>query len=229
MMPEPLVSLRGVWKIYRLGRGVEVAALRGVDLDVLPGDSLAVMGPSGSGKSTLLHILGCLDTPTRGRALFRGRDINGMSADELARFRRTEVGFVFQEFNLSPSLTALENVELPMVFAGVPRGTRRRRALELLEAVGLGDRAHHRPGELSGGERQRVAIARALANSPWLTLADEPTGNLDSNTGRAILSLLEDLNRDGRALVLVTHDPEAAGIAARVLRMRDGRFADAVA
>ncbi len=229
MMAEPLVSLRGVWKIYRLGKGVEVAALRGVDLDILPGDSLAVMGPSGSGKSTLLHILGCLDTPTRGRALFRGRDVTGMRADELARFRRTEVGFVFQEFNLSPSLTALENVELPMVFAGVPRRARRQRALELLEAVGLGDRAHHRPGELSGGERQRVAIARALANSPTLILADEPTGNLDSSTGRTILSLLADLNRDGRALVLVTHDPEAAGIAARVLRMRDGRFADAVA
>lgn len=228
MRGEAIVELEGVWKVYRMGRRrrIEVEALRGVDLRVERGEFLAVMGPSGSGKSTLLHLMGCLDRPTKGRVLFEGEDVARLKPAALARIRNRKVGFVFQSFNLSPNLNALENVELPMVFAGVPRGERLRRARELLSRVGLSEREKHLPSELSGGEQQRVAIARALANSPELLLADEPTGNLDSETGRGILSLISGANREGVAVAVVTHDPEVAACAERHLRIRDGRIVE---
>jgi len=228
MRTEAIVALEGVWKVYRMGRRrrIEVEALRGVDLQVTRGEFLAVMGPSGSGKSTLLHLMGCLDRPTKGRVLFEGEDVTRLKPSALARIRNRRVGFVFQSFNLSPTLTALGNVELPMIFAGVPRKERLARARELLGKVGLRERERHLPSELSGGEQQRVAIARALANSPDLLLADEPTGNLDTETGRGILSLLSEANREGVTLVVVTHDPEVAATAGRRLRIRDGRIAE---
>ncbi len=224
-MSVPLLSLERVTKAYRMGQ-VEVLALRGVDLELAEGEFLAIMGPSGSGKSTLLHIAGLLDRPTSGRVLWQGEDVTGLRSARLAELRGRHIGFVFQTFNLIPTLTAQENVELPLVFQGVPAGERRKRAGELLAAVGLSARARHRPGQLSGGERQRVAIARALAADPKLILADEPTGNLDSTSGREILALLAELNEAGKTLVLVTHDAEAASVAKEVLRMRDGMFVD---
>ncbi|RLE30370.1 macrolide ABC transporter ATP-binding protein [Candidatus Acetothermia bacterium] len=227
MRTEPIVELQRVWKIYRMGRWrrIEVEALRGVDLAVERGEFLAVMGPSGSGKSTLLHLMGCLDRPTKGRVLFEGQDVTRLRPSALARIRNRRVGFVFQSFNLFPALTALGNVELPMIFAGMPRAERIYRAQELLSRVGLGERAKHLPSELSGGEQQRVAIARALANSPDLLLADEPTGNLDTETGRGVLSLLSEANREGVTVAVVTHDPEVAEAAGRKLGLRDGRIA----
>ena len=227
MRTEPIVELQRVWKIYRMGRWrrIEVEALRGVDLAVERGEFLAVMGPSGSGKSTLLHLMGCLDRPTKGRVLFEGQDVTRLRPSALARIRNRRVGFVFQSFNLFPALTALGNVELPMIFAGMPRAERIYRAQELLSRVGLGERAKHLPSELSGGEQQRVAIARALANSPNLLLADEPTGNLDTETGRGVLSLLSEANREGVTVAVVTHDPEVAEAAGRKLGLRDGRIA----
>ena len=227
MRTEPIVELQRVWKIYRMGqwRRIEVEALRGVDLAVERGEFLAVMGPSGSGKSTLLHLMGCLDRPTKGRVLFEGQDVTRLRPSALARIRNRRVGFVFQSFNLFPALTALGNVELPMIFAGMPRAERIYRAQELLSRVGLGERAKHLPSELSGGEQQRVAIARALANSPDLLLADEPTGNLDTETGRGVLSLLSEANREGVTVAVVTHDPEVAEAAGRKLGLRDGRIA----
>lgn len=226
MGDEAIVELEGVWKVYRMGRRrrIEVEALRGVDLRVSRGEFVAVMGPSGSGKSTLLHLMGCLDRPTRGRVLFEGRDVSRLRPAELARIRNVRVGFVFQSFNLSPSLTALGNVELPLVFAGVPRRERLARARELLAEMGLGGRERHLPSELSGGEQQRVAIARALANSPDLLLADEPTGNLDTDTGSEVLRILSGANGDGVTVAVVTHDPEVAAAATRRLRIRDGRI-----
>ncbi len=226
MRGEAIVELEGVWKVYRMGRRrrIEVEALRGVYLRVERGEFLAVMGPSGSGKSTLLHLMGCLDRPTRGRVLFEGEDISSMRPATLARIRNRRVGFVFQSFNLAPTLTALGNVELPMIFAGVPRGERLRRARELLARVGLRERERHLPNELSGGEQQRVAIARALVNSPDLLLADEPTGNLDTETGREVLSLISGAHGGGVTVVVVTHDPEVAAAAVRALRIRDGRI-----
>ena len=224
-MSVPLLSLERVTKAYRMGQ-VEVLALRGVDLELAEGEFLAIMGPSGSGKSTLLHIAGLLDRPTSGQVLWQGEDVTGLRSARLAELRGRHIGFVFQTFNLIPTLTAQENVELPLVFQGVPAGERRKRAGELLAAVGLSARARHRPGQLSGGERQRVAIARALAADPKLILADEPTGNLDSTSGREILALLAELNGAGKTLVLVTHDAEAASVAKEVLRMRDGMFVD---
>jgi len=222
-MTQPLLRLEGVTKIYRMGE-VEVPALRGVDLTLDSGASLAIMGPSGSGKSTLLHIAGLLDRPTAGRVLWDGDDVTSLGAARLAELRGRHIGFVFQTFNLVPTLSALENVELPLVFQGERPRERRRRAAQLLALVGLADRQRHRPGQLSGGERQRVAIARALASNPELLLADEPTGNLDSTTGKEILTTLSRLNEEGKTLVLVTHDVEAAGVARNILRMRDGRI-----
>jgi len=219
----PLIELREVWKTYRMGK-VEVHALRGVSLALEEGEFLAVMGPSGSGKSTLMHLMGCLDLPTRGAILFEGADISGLKGAELAEIRGKKIGFVFQTFNLVHTLTALENVELPMVFQGATRSMRRARAAELLERLGLADRLNHRPNELSGGEQQRVAIARALANDPKLVLCDEPTGNLDSATGRSILETLRSLNEEGRTVVLVTHDPEAAAYAKWRVQLRDGQL-----
>ncbi|HDJ30100.1 macrolide ABC transporter ATP-binding protein [Candidatus Acetothermia bacterium] len=228
-MEEEVLRLEGVTRNYRLGKTI-VRALRGIDLVVRKEEILGVMGPSGSGKSTLLHILGALDTPDSGRALIDGTDITTLPERELTRLRGTRIGFVFQTFNLVATLTAQMNVELPMIFQRVPRSARAARAQGLLDRVGLSDRAHHRPNELSGGERQRVAIARALANDPGIILADEPTGNLDSESGAVILDLLQELRQeDGKTVIIVTHDPEAAAIADRIVRLKDGRVIEEVA
>jgi len=216
-----VIKLENVVKIYRLGK-VEVPALRGVSLDIPRGEYVSIMGPSGSGKSTLMNLIGALDRPTSGRVYIDGVDIGRLSDDQLALLRRKKVGFVFQQFNLINKLTALENVALPMWFAGISRNRRLRRAKELLELVGLGDRLHHKPAELSGGERQRVAIARALANDPEIILADEPTGNLDTASGMVVIELLEELNRLGKTLVIVTHDPEFGRRARMRVKLRDG-------
>lgn len=220
-MTAPLIRLEGVTKVYRLGE-VDVPALRGVDLTVERGASLALMGPSGSGKSTLLHLLGLLDRPTAGRVMWHGQDVTGLRPNHLAELRGRHIGFVFQTFNLVPTLTAMENVELPLVFSGASPRRRRARAEEVLARLGLGKRLRHRPRQLSGGEQQRVAIARALASDPELILADEPTGNLDSTTGREILGILGELRDQGKTVILVTHDPEAAATAEQTLRLRDG-------
>jgi putative ABC transport system ATP-binding protein len=218
-----ILTLTDVHKVYRVGN--PVAVLDGIDLTVPEGSYTAIMGPSGSGKSTMLNLMGCLDRPTAGRVEVGGRNVTGLSDDRLAAIRRTEVGFVFQTFDLMPRLTAVENVELPMVFAGErSRAERRERARSLLETVGLGDRLEHPPTELSGGQRQRVGIARALANDPAILLADEPTGSLDSETGSAILELFRDLNDDGRTVVLVTHERAVASEAQRIVHVLDGRI-----
>ena len=203
-----------------------VAALRDVSLGIADGEYLGVVGPSGCGKSTLLHVLGCVDVPTAGRIKFQGRDVSGLSDADRSRLRLREIGFVFQRFFLLPMLTAFENVELPQAEAGVARTERRARARELLDFVGLGRRADHRPSELSGGEMQRVAIARALANRPRLLLADEPTGELDQATGEQIISLLDRLHSDGTSVVVVTHDPAIASRAHRLITMRDGQIVE---
>jgi putative ABC transport system ATP-binding protein len=222
-MTAALVELQGVRKIYRLGE-VEVPALRGVDLRVESGDFLALMGPSGSGKSTLLHILGLLDRPTEGKVFWEGEEVTKLNGGRLAELRGRHIGFVFQMFNLVPNLSALENVELPLIFLGLPPRERRKRAEEALVRLGLGNRLRNRPNQLSGGEQQRVALARALVTDPALLIGDEPTGNLDSVTGREILELFSELNRQGRTIVLATHDPEAAAVAKVRLRLRDGRI-----
>ena len=217
-----VVSARDLTRDYRTGRS-RVRALRGVSIDVPRGDFLAVTGPSGSGKSTLLHLLGGVDTPTSGEMVFLGRDLARMSVEERAALRLEQVGLVFQRFHLLPMLTALENVELPLAAARVPRKLRRARATAVLERVALADRLHHRPGELSGGQCQRVAIARALANEPALVLADEPTGELDLATSRQVLALFQSLNADGTTLVVATHDLELAAGAKRSIEVVDGR------
>jgi putative ABC transport system ATP-binding protein len=219
----PLISLRDVWKTFPLGKR-QVRALAGVDLDIEQGTYLEIMGPSGSGKSTLLNLLGGLDRPTRGRIFVAGQEISALDEIGLAAYRRRMIGFVFQSFNLIPTMTARQNVEFPMVFAGVPAGERQRRAEHLLHQVGLTERIGHRPVELSGGEQQRVAIARALANRPHVVLADEPTGNLDTRTGEEVLSLLDALNNAGHTVIVVTHDPRLAAHAHRVVHMQDGRL-----
>ena len=224
----PVLKLEGVTKDYALGE-TTVRALRGLDLEVEKGEILAIMGPSGSGKSTLMHILGLLDTPTAGEASIEGTSVETLSERQLPGLRGQKIGFVFQTFNLVETLTAQGNVELPMIFQGVKRDERSRRAAELLTKVGLPDRLRHRPSQLSGGERQRVAIARALANAPEIVLADEPTGNLDSESGKRILEILERLAReDKKTIILVTHNPEAAAIADRVVTLKDGRVVDEV-
>ncbi len=216
-----MITLEGIWRTYRMG-DADVHALREVSLDIDEGEYLAVVGPSGSGKSTLLNVLGCLDRPSRGRYVFRGRDVAELADGERTRLRQTEIGFVFQFFHLLSRLDAVGNVELPMLFAGVPRGERRQRAVEALAAVGLTDRAHHRPDQLSGGQRQRVALARAVVMRPALLLADEPTGNLDKASARDVMALLDDMNSRGQTVVLVTHDPAVASHARREVRMDDG-------
>ncbi|MCY3612548.1 MAG: ABC transporter ATP-binding protein [Gemmatimonadetes bacterium] len=221
-MSEIVVAARDLTRDYRTGR-TRVRALRGVTIDVRRGDFLAVTGPSGSGKSTLLHLLGGVDTPTSGEVVFLGRDLARMSVEERAAVRLEQVGLVFQRFHLLPMLTALENVELPLAAARVPRKLRRARAAAVLERVALADRLHHRPGELSGGQCQRVAIARALANEPALVLADEPTGELDRATSRQVLALFQSLNADGTTLVVATHDLELAAGAKRSIEVVDGR------
>ncbi len=219
----PLIVLENITKVYRT-EGEEVHALRGISIVVQPNEYVAIMGPSGSGKSTLMHILGCLDTPTSGRYLLNGRDVSQLDDDELADIRNRQIGFVFQTFNLLPRATALKNVELPLIYAGVPAAERHERARRALEAVGLGDRLHHRPNELSGGQRQRVAIARALVVNPALILADEPTGNLDSASGAEIMRLFTQLWQLGNTIILVTHEDYIARYARRIIRIRDGRI-----
>ncbi len=216
-----MISLRGVTKVYRMGE-VDVRALNGVDLDIAPADYVGVMGPSGSGKTTLMEILGCLSRPTTGTLEFDGRRVDALDDVALAGLRGECIGFVFQTFNLLPRLTAVENIELPMLYRRVPRRQRRERALELLARVGLAGRAAHRPNELSGGERQRIAIARALINHPSVILADEPTGNLDTATGNAIMDLIENLHAGGQTVVIVTHDPRIAARVSRAVHLRDG-------
>ncbi len=216
-----LIEARQLWKTYRMG-AEEIHALRGIDLSVERGDYFAIMGPSGSGKSTLMNLLGCLDTPTRGSYVLNGREVSSMADDDLAHIRNREIGFVFQTFNLLPRATALHNVELPLVYAGVTAGERLKSARHALEQVALADRLKHRPNELSGGQRQRVAIARALVTSPSIILADEPTGNLDSATGREILSLFDMLHDKGHTLLVVTHEQEVAAHAGNIVQLRDG-------
>jgi putative ABC transport system ATP-binding protein len=221
MAAPAVLELADVHKTYRTG-SIEVAALRGISMAIHAGEYVAVMGPSGSGKSTLMHILGCLDVPTTGRYHLAGEDVAEMDEVELAEIRNARIGFVFQQFNLLPSLTAWRNVELPLTYAGVQVAERRRRALEALDHVGLADRVDHRPGELSGGQQQRVAVARALVTNPALILADEPTGNLDSTSSADVLALLADLHAGGRTIVLITHEPDVAAAAQRIVLIRDG-------
>ena len=221
--PSKLIELRNVSKHYRMG-DYDVAALLEVDLEILSGEYMAVMGPSGSGKSTLMNILGCLDTPTSGLHLFDGLDVSRLDDDSLAVIRNRKIGFVFQNFNLLPRASALVNVELPLVYAGTTPHERHETARATLAAVGLGDRMGHCPNELSGGQRQRVSIARALVNKPSIILADEPTGNLDSRTGEEIMELFDELNRQGNAIVLVTHEEHIAEHAGRIIRMLDGKI-----
>jgi len=216
-----LIALSGIRKVYEMGQ-VRVRALDGVSLQVEQGGYVAVMGPSGSGKSTLMNIVGCLDTPSSGSYRLNGREIAHMQDDDLAAIRNREIGFVFQTFNLLARADALRNVELPLVYSGLPRAEREARARRALEAVGLGDRLRHRPNEMSGGQRQRVAMARALVNEPSILLADEPTGNLDSSTGEEIMALISELHARGHTIVLVTHEDDLARRAARVVRLRDG-------
>ncbi len=220
--PGPLViEIEDVTKVYEMGSET-IHALRGVSLKIRRNEYLAIMGPSGSGKSTMMNMLGCLDTPSQGKYEFNGKAVASMDDDELATIRNKEIGFVFQTFNLLPRSTSLSNVELPLIYAGLPAEDRREKARRALNNVGLSDRLHHRPNELSGGQRQRVAIARALVNDPSIILADEPTGNLDSKTGNEIMALMEDLYAQGNTIIVVTHEPDIADHARRVVRLRDG-------
>jgi len=220
-MVEPLVHLEDVTKVYRMG-DVELRALAGVTLDLMPGEFTAIMGASGSGKSTMMNLLGCLDRPTSGRYLLEGREISRLDNDELAALRNRTIGFVFQSFNLLSRTSALENVELPLLYSNVPGAERHARARESLERVGLGDRLDHHPNQMSGGQQQRVAIARALVNRPRILLADEPTGNLDSHTSEDVMALFQELGRTGITVIIVTHEPDIAANATRVITMRDG-------
>jgi putative ABC transport system ATP-binding protein len=220
----PLIETEDLWKTYQMG-DEQIHALRGVTLQMDGGEYVAIMGPSGSGKSTLMNLIGCLDTPSKGRYLLNGKEVSTMNDNELARIRNEEIGFVFQTFNLLPRATALHNVELPLVYAGVGKKDRLERAKAALEKVELTSRMHHRPNELSGGQRQRVAIARALVNNPSILLADEPTGNLDSKTGIEIMALFDRLHTGGNTIVLVTHEADIAAHAHRVVSIRDGQVA----
>ena len=224
-MGAPLIHTRDLVKVYRIGDN-QIRALAGVSVDIAQGEFVAVMGPSGSGKSTFMNLLGCLDRPTSGEYVLGDRRVSELAGDELAEVRNRNIGFVFQNFNLLARTAALENVELPLVYAGVPAAERRLRALEMLAKVGLAERAHHQPAQLSGGQQQRVAIARALVTRPLLILADEPTGALDSRTSLEIMGLLQELNRQGMTVVLVTHESDVARFAQRMLRFRDGRVVE---
>jgi len=221
-MPKAIIKLKNVWKIYKMGQ-VQVAALKGLNLEVKRGEFLAVQGPSGSGKSTAMNMIGALDYPTRGHIYLEGEDISLMTESDLAQLRGRKIGFVFQQFNLIPTLTAAENVSLPMLFQGVAKDERSKRAADILQLVNLAHRASHRPAELSGGEQQRVAIARALSNDPDVVLADEPTGNLDSTTGQAIMNLFRKLNKEQKkTIVMITHDAKIARQAQRITYLKDG-------
>jgi putative ABC transport system ATP-binding protein len=217
-----MIDTKDLWKTYVMG-AEEIHALRGVDLTIDRGEYVAIMGPSGSGKSTLMNLIGCLDTPSKGSYLLNGKQVSQMNDDELARIRNEEIGFVFQTFNLLPRATALHNVELPLVYAGVPSADRQKLAGKALERVELADRMTHRPNELSGGQRQRVAIARALVNNPSILLADEPTGNLDTKTGLEIMGLFDKLHASGNTIIIVTHEADIAAHAYRIVHLRDGQ------
>ncbi len=223
-MPETIIKLENVWKTYQLGK-IELVALKGISLDIDRGAFVTVMGPSGSGKSTLLNMIGCLDSPSKGKVFLKNQDISLLSEDALSQLRGKIIGFIFQEFNLLPNLNALENVMLPMIFQGMPLLEREKRAKEILASVGLAERIFHQPAELSGGERQRVAIARAFANNPEVIIADEPTGNLDSGTGEKIMDILTNLHKkEGKTIVVVTHDPGIAGYSETVVNIKDGEI-----
>ncbi len=223
MNTDKIIDLKNISKIYQMGE-TEVHALRNIDLDIHQGEYVALMGPSGSGKSTLMNIIGALDTPTSGTYYLKGSNVSEMEDDELAEIRNKEIGFVFQTFNLLPKLTALENVALPLVYAGIPKKERMQRAEEALKSVGLGDRLDHKPNQLSGGQRQRVAIARALVNNPSLILADEPTGNLDSKSSEEIMRLFDRLHAEGNTIILVTHEPDIAEHSKRLIKLFDGKI-----
>lgn len=222
-----LIQLEDIYKIYKLG-DTEVHALDGITLGIEQGEFIAIVGPSGSGKSTLMNILGCLDTPTEGSYLFEGKDMSKLSDDQLAVIRNKHIGFVFQSFNLLPKLDAVENVEVPLTYAGKKGPARRERAVKMLEIVGLGDRIHHKPKELSGGQQQRVAIARALSTDPPVILADEPTGNLDTKSGTEIMQILKELNKSGKTVILITHDINIAKQAQRNVHIQDGKIIEDV-
>ncbi len=218
---QGIIHLENICKSYYLGKQ-ELQVLKGINIDILKNEYVALMGPSGSGKSTLMNILGCLDTPSKGRYILNGQDVSRMIDNDLAEVRNKEIGFVFQQFNLLPRLTAAENVALPLIYSGIAKKERMERAMEVLTKVRLEDRSHHKPNELSGGQCQRVAIARALINDPAIILADEPTGNLDSKTSHEIMDILGKIHNDGNTVVLVTHEEDIAGFAHRVIRLRDG-------
>ena len=220
-MANPLIQITNIKRDFVLGNEI-VYVLKGIDLQINKGEYVALMGPSGSGKSTLMNLLGCLDTPTSGSYILNGKDVSQMRDDELAEIRNKEIGFVFQTFNLLPRTTALDNVALPMIYAGFSKSERKTRATEVLEQVNLADRMDHQPNQLSGGQRQRVAIARALVNKPSIILADEPTGNLDSKTSLEIMKLFGDIHANGNTVILVTHEEEIAAYAHRIIRLRDG-------
>ncbi|MBT8245970.1 MAG: ABC transporter ATP-binding protein [Winogradskyella sp.] len=220
-MSDNVIEIKNIIRDFKLGQET-VHILKGIDLDIKRGEYVAIMGPSGSGKSTLMNLLGCLDTPTAGSYLLNGKDVSQMTDDELADIRNTEIGFVFQTFNLLPRTTALDNVALPMIYAGQSKKAREERASEVLTDVGLADRMDHKPNQLSGGQRQRVAVGRALVNKPSIILADEPTGNLDSKTGTEIMSLFDEIHSRGNTVIMVTHEEDIAAHAKRVIRLRDG-------
>jgi len=221
MSDKNVIEIRGIIRDFKLGQET-VHVLKGIDLDIVRGEYVAIMGPSGSGKSTLMNLLGCLDTPTAGSYILNGQDVSQMSDDEMADIRNTEIGFVFQTFNLLPRTTALDNVALPMIYAGASKSQREERAAEVLTNVGLADRMDHKPNQLSGGQRQRVAVGRALVNKPSIILADEPTGNLDSKTSAEIMILFDKIHESGNTVIMVTHEEDIAAHAQRVIRLMDG-------
>lgn len=227
-MAEKILSMRGIIKRYQMGEEVQTV-LRGIDFDVDKGEFVAVLGPSGSGKSTLMNIIGCLDTPSEGQYVLHGRDVSGLDESELAQVRSKEIGFIFQSFQLLHRQDALENVELPLIYAGMRAHERKARAQVMLERVGLAEKLHHYPNQLSGGQQQRVAIARALANDPSILLADEPTGALDQQTGRQVMNLFHDLNEEGHTIIMITHDIGIARHAKRIVRLLDGELSEGVA